>query len=309
MRRITIRMGGRPILAGWIGALCALLVLVAPAGARAAVVPAITVGPAIAGTPEVGGRLTATATWTGDPTPVATWRWLRCPKTPDTCSTIGGATTAAYSPTAADVGAQLRVQVIVRNSAGSDDKRSAPTAGVKPAPVATPTPTPTPTATPTATATPTPTPAASPVPTPAPVAVLPAAAPQPPAPTPAPTVAAPAPLRALNPFPVVRIRGVLVADGARVTLLSVRAPRGVRIDVHCRGRACPMRYFTPGAGVNRLRPFERELRAGTRLEIVVVKPGFIGKRTVFVIRRHAAPRRSDSCVNSDTQKAVRCPSG
>ena len=33
----------------------------------------------------------------------------------------------------------------------------------------------------------------------------------------------------LKPFPIVRIKGVLTARGARVTLLTVRAPRGARL--------------------------------------------------------------------------------
>jgi hypothetical protein len=70
-----------------------------------------------------------------------------------------------------------------------------------------------------------------------------------------------------------------------------------------------VRRFTPRPGIRRLRPFERELRAGTRIEITVVKLGFIGKRTVFVIRRGAAPRRSDGCVDSATQRVVQCPPG
>ena len=38
----------------------------------------------------------------------------------------------------------------------------------------------------------------------------------------------------LRPFPVVRIKGVLTAQGARVTLLSVRAPRRSSVTVTCR---------------------------------------------------------------------------
>jgi hypothetical protein len=92
----------------------------------------------------------------------------------------------------------------------------------------------------------------------------------------------------------VRIKGVLTARGARVTLLSVRAPRGVRITVLCRGRDCPVRRYR--ARRHRLRRFERDLRAGTRLEIRVTKRGYIGKRTVIMIRRRHAPLRSDRCL-------------
>jgi hypothetical protein len=112
----------------------------------------------------------------------------------------------------------------------------------------------------------------------------------------------------MKPFPLIRIRGVLIPSGARVTLLTVRAPRGVDIVVRCRGVDCPRRRFKPRPGVRRLRPFERELRAGTRLEITVSKPGFLGKRTVIVIRSGAAPSRSDRCVDPATQRVMRCPS-
>jgi hypothetical protein len=110
----------------------------------------------------------------------------------------------------------------------------------------------------------------------------------------------------LDPFPIVRIRGVLTATGARVTLLSVRAPRGARITVVCRGRGCPVRRLVPAPGAGRLRPFERDLRAGTRLELTVSKHGYIGKFTVIVIRRNASPWRSDRCLEPGAKRAVRC---
>jgi hypothetical protein len=57
----------------------------------------------------------------------------------------------------------------------------------------------------------------------------------------------------------------------------------------------------------RLRRFERALRAGTRLEIVVTKRGYIGKWTTIVIRRGAPPRRSDRCVYPGARRAAACP--
>ena len=110
----------------------------------------------------------------------------------------------------------------------------------------------------------------------------------------------------LDPFPLVRIKGRLTLTGARVTLLAVRAPRGGRIAVACRGRDCPLRRFSEASGVRRLRRFERSLRAGTRLQITVTKPGYVGKVTVIVIRRHAAPWRSDRCLEPGATRTVRC---
>ncbi len=121
-------------------------------------------------------------------------------------------------------------------------------------------------------------------------------------------MAAPAPLvpLAFDPFPVVRIKGELTAAGARVTLLSVQAPRDVRIDVDCIGKDCPAKHFRSPAGKHRLSKFERSWRAGTRLSVRVTKPGYIGKFTEFVIRRQAEPKRSDRCLTPGATRPVPC---
>lgn len=258
----------------------------------AAVAPQITSGPVIEGTPQVGAVVTGSATWTGDPVPSAAWTWLRCAKTNGPCSEI--ATGKEYRETAADQGSVLRVRLTVTNAAGSDEKRSGPSGVVAAAPE--PTPTPTPTATPTPTVTP--------APTPVPSFDVPAAPTPAPTPAPAPVPAAPKPMK---PFPVIRIKGSLTAKGARVSLLQVvTAPKSVKVTVVCRGRSCPVKRYAPRAGVRRLRPFERSLRAGTRLEISVTKPGYIGKFTVIVIRRGAAPTRSDRCLTPGSTRPTRC---
>jgi hypothetical protein len=270
--------------------------LVVPAGARAATAPAITAGPAISGTAQVRQELAATAVWTGDPAPTAAWAWQRCAKATGTCAAIAGASTARYRVVQADLGSFLRVALKVTNSAGSNDAVSKPTTVVVAAPVPTPSPTPTPTPSPTAT--PTPTPTATPEPSPVPV----------PVPAPVAQVAPAAPLfpLAFDPFPVVRIKGLLTATGARVTLLTVRAPRDVRIVVDCTGSGCPTHHYEPPAGKHRLRKFERDLKAGTRLEVRVTKPGYIGKFTAIAIRRHADPKRSDRCLEPGATRPVKC---
>ena len=45
----------------------------------------------------------------------------------------------------------------------------------------------------------------------------------------------------MTPFPIVRIAGVVLPDGALVRILSVRAPRGASVLVRCRGKGCPAR--------------------------------------------------------------------
>ncbi len=190
-----------------------------------------------------------------------------------------------------------------------------PTRTPTPTPTKTPTPTPTKTPTPTPTKTPTPTPTKTPTATPTPTATstpTPAATPTPVAfeATPAPLLAGRPPAttpRMLVPFPVVRIKGLLGSSGARVTLLTVRAPEGARIVIKCRGAGCPARRSAATSALRRFRAFERTLRAGVKLTIVVSKPGFVGKWTEIVVRRGLAPRRSDRCVAPGARKPERCP--
>jgi hypothetical protein len=274
------------------------VVLLAPRTALAEdAPPQITAGPVIVGLPQVGETLTAEAIWTGAPEPTPAWRWVRCARASGACAAIKGATTSSYAPAAADVGRVLRVVLKVTNAAGSVEKRSEPTATVLAAPAPAPSPTPAPT--------PTPVPAPASAPAPKPESEPPPAFELPPVAAP-PVAGAPAP-RLMTPFPVVRVKGWLTARGARITLLSVRAPRGARIEIACRGARCPVPKLAQTAAVERLRRFERELRAGTRLEIAVTKPGAIGKWTVIVIRRGATPRRADGCLDSDTKRHVPCP--
>jgi hypothetical protein len=288
---------------------CAVLVgaLLAPTTAGAASAPAITDGPTVAGEPRVAVELRAQATWTGDPAPTAAWTWLRCARPNGNCATISDAAGDRYRVRAEDLGMVLRVRLRVSNGSGADEKRSGPTGVVLPAlpPSPSPSPSPTPTADPAPTATPTVTPTPVPevpvvfdsaAPAPSPVTIL--------APVLEPTT--PAAPRRLRPFPVVRIKGMLTTDGAIVTLLRVRAPRGVTIAVSCRGRGCPRKAFTAPSGARRLRLFERALPAGTRLELRITKRGFIGKYTSFVIRRGAAPARRDRCLRPGSPKPELC---
>jgi hypothetical protein len=280
-------------------AAAACFAAVAAEVALAAAAPQITSGPAITGPPQVGASLKATAGVTGDPAPQATWAWLRCPQATGACKEIDGATASTYKVVAADAKNVLRVRLHVVNTAGSAEARSDPTAVIAPAPTPAPTPTPTPTPTPAPTPTPTPTPTPASTPAPAPVATAT------PAPVP-PVVAAQVKPRLLDPFPVVRIKGVFTAVGARITLFTVSAPRAAQVTVACRGRDCPRRRYRPARGPARLRPFERPFRAGTQLTVAVAEPGFVGKVTRIVIRRQAAPRRTDRCLVPGAPHPVPC---
>jgi hypothetical protein len=262
--------------------------LLGPGAARAEDSPEIHGEPVITGVAQEGATLTASARWKEDPPASVGWAWLRCSDSGETCQDIGDAGGATYVPTAADVGRTLRVRVTWSDDDKEKQKRSAPTDIVLSAPGTTP-----------------PAPVATPAPIPTPSALPPAPVVQQPRQGSAPQPAAR--LRTLRPFPVIRIKGRLTKRGARITLLTARAPRGSRIAAACEGRGCPVRNLARIAALSRLRPFERELLAGTRLSFTVTRPGAIGKWTEILIRKGAPPRRRDGCLNSNTMRHWRCP--
>jgi hypothetical protein len=112
----------------------------------------------------------------------------------------------------------------------------------------------------------------------------------------------------LSPFPVVTIAGRLTRRGARLTRVSVRAPSGSKVLARCRGcRARPARVTVGPRGAVRMRRFERRLRAGAVLEVLITKPGFVGKYTSFLIRRHRPPLRTELCVLPGATNGSACP--
>ena len=120
----------------------------------------------------------------------------------------------------------------------------------------------------------------------------------------------------MQPFPVVRIVGALTASGVKLTLLKVQQlPAGARITVRCKGRGCPIKSARRVAVSKRrgvapveFRGFERYLRFGITLEILVSKPGRIGEYTRFRIRRGKLPERVDLCLDPAGVRPLVCPS-
>jgi hypothetical protein len=261
----------------------------APAAAptvAAADEPEITRTPALSGSALVGGRLDAVgASWRGWPTVSASWSWLRC----DTdslwsCRLVDGARAPSYTVTPADLGKRLRAVLWVTNRDGQDYAWTASSAVVA--------------------APPPPPPVTTPVPpvvtTPAPVASPPVVV------TPLAVVTEP---KMMRPAPLVRIRGWLTERGARLTMLTVRAPKGARISVSCTGIGCPRSAPAQAAEVTRLRAYEGQLRAGARLVIRVTRSGYIGKHTVIRIRRGKQPLRRDRCLYAGNPEPTQCPAG
>ncbi len=119
-------------------------VATAGAGARAnATPPKNTALPAISGTAQIGSTLTASSgTWSGT-TPISyAYAWFRCDAHGNHCREVAHARSSTYSVTSADVLYALRVAVTAKNSAGTAQAGSAPTAvvpGQKPANVKAPT--------------------------------------------------------------------------------------------------------------------------------------------------------------------------
>ena len=92
-------------------------VVVAAPPARNA--PVNTALPALSGTAQVDATLTAsTGSWSNSPTGYA-HQWRRCDSAGANCASIAGATSANYSPVAADVGTTLRAVVTASNAGGS----------------------------------------------------------------------------------------------------------------------------------------------------------------------------------------------
>jgi hypothetical protein len=131
----------------------------------------------------------------------------------------------------------------------------------------------------------------------------------------------------MQPYPVVRLAGSETRAGISLRLLEVQQlPIGARITVRCksprvprhRSRTagkCPTPRATRVAAANRLgdtavafRTFERVLRAGVTLEILISAPGEIGKYTRFTVRRGKLPLRVDLCLDLTGVKPITCPS-
>jgi hypothetical protein len=285
----------RSVMAGTAGAL-AVLACSAPATAqdRDSTLKALA-SPTVSGTTMVGNLLMASGGSWASPQPWNTstrWEWYRCnnPFAADCRLIVGNQPT--YRLDVADGGKWIAVAKVVRFPANADCRPSTEclfmaSAARGPVVLA-----PTPTPTPTVVATPEPTPEPTPVPF---VAT--------PAPTPAanqgPLLSPPGPeLRMMRPKPTVRVRGTLSTRGANLTLLSVRAPKRSRITVTCKGSGCPRSRYTTRQRTARARVFERNLPAGTRLEIRVQRTGYYGKSTVLRIRRGKAPFRLDRCLSA-----------
>ena len=225
----------------------------------------VTQAPTMIGAGRASARRSRPAAGSADNAFSTSYVWLRCDdNTPNTtvaeeqvgdlsgCRSLNtSGDPRRYTLTSSDLGKYMRIGLYAQRGDQDHWMVSAPSARVENPP---PPPTPTPVPTPVPTPTPTPTPAPAPSPTFDSAAAAPA-----PAPTLGQVLHESGPKRrAIRPFPVVRMRGRLTATGARVSLLSVRAPRAAKVTVRCKGR-CPMASWAPSK-----RPKRPDPRAGVR---------------------------------------------
>jgi hypothetical protein len=294
--------------AGAILAVAVGLALTSPASAQVSV-PTLD-GVQIVGDPVVGSTLTAVVSGTIGPSSVE-YKWCHQGDRPGKCARGGSiGSRAVYVPAVTDVGYALLVKATATVDNFTIEVISPPTASVVAAPLP---PTDPPTNPPTdpsdpptdPTDPPTDPPTTTQGTAPAPTFASPGTSPTTEVLSGSQANAGAAPLRFLSPFPVVRIRGSVAAQGAWITLLKVTAGRNVRVQVRCQGRGCPIRRRSRTAG--RIRALERYLAAGTRVTIRVRRPGFIGKYARIVIRGGRPPSRRDACLLPGNSRPVACP--
>lgn len=254
--------------------------LIVPSTGLAADAPVVTHAPDIQGTPQVGETLKAVhGAWSGSQDASENYTWRRCPDQDfEDCSTIPGATGTRYTLTDQDAGDTIRVTLVVSLGDDSDSKTSDPTDVVTKAGSGG---------------------GATQQPSHGPSFTISA-------PTKAAGVA-PAGVKLIKPRPVVKLSGRYTSTGAKITLLSVKSPKGVTVKVACTGH-CPARSQTLKAGrTARATKFQRTLKKGTKLKVTVSRKGYVSYITTLTIRAKKAPSRSDSCLFPGRTKTQRCP--
>ncbi len=114
------------------------------------------------------------------------------------------------------------------------------------------------------------------------------------------------------PLPVVTLQGTVDAKGTvRVSKLQIRAVRGTRVTIGCRGHACPFKTLRRImiTSTLRLKKLERKLKPTMTLTMRIARPGQLGKFVRYKVRRKKSPKRTDACLDQTTGKVRGCFTG
>lgn len=138
-RRLTLALAATAAVA-----IAAVFGVVSTGNAASTAAPTNQSPPTITGTPEVGSTLSASSgSWNGTTPITYSYQFRRCGPNGGSCAGISGANKSTYNLKSADRGSTIRVRVTAKNSDGSAQLESAPTAVVTapaaPAPTGCPT--------------------------------------------------------------------------------------------------------------------------------------------------------------------------
>lgn len=104
-------------------------------------------------------------------------------------------------------------------------------------------------------------------------------------------------------------------NGANTELIGLAlgdVPAGSKVTMTCSGNGCPFgtKTFNIKSNVKTLGLtdmfFDTNLKPGMVIELLVTKPGWIGKSFQYEIRSADDPRSTTKCVSEDGSKTVAC---
>jgi hypothetical protein len=259
-----------------------------------AIAAEVTTAPTISGDPTLGALQEAT---TGAWTPAGaapSYAWLRCGSGGDSCTPIDAACSRRYRAAEADGTHTLRIRLTVADDgAAAASVTSLPTAVITSPIYSIP-------------GTPVRDTCSDITPTGPKTGTFDSGTQAEPI-TPAPAGSTATPF--ISPFPVVRISGRFTRKRTTITRVAIRAPRGVRVGLRCRGtsRGCTFKRRAIAVRLVHARSLQRRFRPGAIMEIRVTQSGHIGKYVKLRIRSGRAPVRIDRCLSPGKRRPVRCP--
>jgi hypothetical protein len=112
--------------------------------------------------------------------------------------------------------------------------------------------------------------------------------------------------RLMSPFPKVRTAGSYTRTRTIFTRVTVRAPKGAKIDARCSSKRCKRTRRTTGKRMLRLKAMQRSYRPNTTLTIRIAGKGVIGKYVAIRTRKGKPPVRHDRCLKPGSARPAAC---